>query len=51
MSIKACVDIGEVFLKTCPHLTVMFMLFFWIKGAVKMVSLITIEPYSINFSV
>lgn len=51
VTIKASMDIGEVLLETGPHIAVMFVLFFWIKGAVIMVSLITIEPNSISLAV
>ena len=51
VTIKASMDIGEVRLETGPHIAVMFVLFFWIKGAVIMVSLITIEPNCISLAV
>ena len=51
VTVKASMDIGEVLLEKGPHLAVMFVLFFRIESAIVMVSLITIEPNSIGFSV
>jgi len=51
VTIKSCMDIGEVFLETRPHFAVMFVLFVWILRAVIILSLVRIEPNSIGSSV